>query len=106
MRIAFLLTQGVKPYNIMALTFTNKAATEMKERIAQIVGQQTAQQLWMGTFHSVFSRILHVEHELINMPPDFSIYDTEDSKSLISNIIKKPYKARIYRLCKTLVNRG
>ena len=92
MRIAFLLTQGVKPYNIMALTFTNKAATEMKERIAQIVGQQTAQQLWMGTFHSVFSRILHVEHELINMPSDFSIYDTEDSKSLISNIIKKQFQ--------------
>ena len=88
MRIAYLLSRGVKPYNIMALTFTNKAAREMKERVANIVGQQQAAQLWMGTFHSIFARILRIEADKIGFTHDFTIYDTQDSKSLITGIIK------------------
>ncbi|MCQ2229333.1 MAG: UvrD-helicase domain-containing protein [Bacteroidales bacterium] len=88
MRIAYLLQQGVKPYNILALTFTNKAAKEMKERIAQIVGPEESQQLWMGTFHSIFAKILRIEADAVGLNRDFTIYDTQDSKNLLKSIIK------------------
>ncbi len=87
-RIAHLLKQGVKPSTILALTFTNKAAREMKERIAAVVGENRARYLWMGTFHSVFARILRAEHEVTGYPSNFTIYDSPDSKSLIKTIIK------------------
>ncbi len=87
-RIAHLLKNNVRPGSILALTFTNKAAREMKERISAIVGQNTARYLWMGTFHSIFSRILRTEHEAIGYPSDFTIYDSSDSKNLIKSIIK------------------
>ena len=87
-RIALLMKKGVDPFNILALTFTNKAAREMKSRIAKIVGESEAKGLWMGTFHSVFSRILRFEAELIGYPKNFTIYDTDDSKSLLREIIK------------------
>lgn len=89
MRIAHLLDKGVRPWNILALTFTNKAAREMKERIARIVGDEQAGQLWMGTFHSIFARILRIEAEATGFAPTFSIYDTTDSKSLVHSIIKE-----------------
>lgn len=88
-RIAHLLTQGVPPHRILSLTFTNKAAREMKERIASIVGNDIARNLWMGTFHSIFARILRYEAERIGYPSSFTIYDTSDSKSLIKSIIKE-----------------
>ncbi|MFP4448072.1 MAG: ATP-dependent helicase [Bacteroidales bacterium] len=88
-RIAYLLKQGVQPENILALTFTNKAANEMKERIAQIVGEKSARKLWMGTFHSVFSKILRMESKSIGYSSNFTIYDTVDSRALIKNIIKE-----------------
>jgi len=88
-RIAHLLTQGVPPHRILALTFTNKAAREMKERIASIVGSEIARNLWMGTFHSIFARILRNEAERIGYPSSFTIYDTADSKSLIKTIVKE-----------------
>jgi len=88
-RIAHLLTQGVPPHRILALTFTNKAAREMKERIASIVGGDVARNLWMGTFHSIFARILRSEAERLGYPSSFTIYDTQDSKSLIKSIIKE-----------------
>lgn len=88
MRIAYLLQQGVKPYNILALTFTNKAAREMQERIAGIVGEEVSRQLWMGTFHSVFNKILRIESAAIGVTSDFTIYDTQDSKSLVRSIMK------------------
>jgi DNA helicase-2/ATP-dependent DNA helicase PcrA len=88
-RIAHLLTQGVPPHRILSLTFTNKAAREMKERIASIVGNDIARNLWMGTFHSIFARILRFEAERIGYPSSFTIYDTSDSKSLIKSIIKE-----------------
>lgn len=88
LRIAYLISEGVKPYNILALTFTNKAAKEMKERIAGIVGADLARQLWMGTFHSVFAKILRIEAGHIGISPDFTIYDTTDSKALIKSIMK------------------
>ena len=87
-KIAYLLENGVSPYGILALTFTNKAANEMKERIAQIVGQKVANRLWMGTFHSIFYRILRVEADKIGFTSDFTIYDSSDSKSLVKSIIK------------------
>ncbi len=87
-RIAHLLRSGVPPSSILALTFTNKAAREMKERIASVVGQNVARYLWMGTFHSIFSRILRAEASLIDYPSTFTIYDTQDSKSLLRAIIK------------------
>ncbi|WP_068474135.1 ATP-dependent helicase [Saccharicrinis aurantiacus] len=87
-RIAHLLTQGVYPYKILSLTFTNKAAREMKERIAKIVGEEIARNLWMGTFHSVFARILRSEADKLGYPSSFTIYDSADSKSLIKSIIK------------------
>ena len=79
-KIAYLLQLGLPPYSILALTFTNKAAREMKERIAAITGDQTARRLWMGTFHSIFSRILRNEAEHIGYPSNFTIYDATDSK--------------------------
>lgn len=88
-RIAHLLKQGVPPGSILALTFTNKAAKEMKERIARVVGNETARGLWMGTFHSMFMRILRIESERVGYPKTFTIYDTSDSKSLITSIIKE-----------------
>ena len=87
-RIAHLLKQGARPSSILALTFTNKAAREMKERISRVVGEKAARYLWMGTFHSIFSRILRMEHETIGYPSNFTIYDSADSKSLIKTIIK------------------
>ena len=77
------------PWNILALTFTNKAAREMKERIARQVGEQRARYLWMGTFHSVFSRILRAEAQSIGFTSQFTIYDSADSKSLLRSIIKE-----------------
>ncbi len=88
-RIAYLMSQGVDPFNILALTFTNKAAREMKKRIASIVGESEAKNLWMGTFHSVFARILRFEADRLGYPSNFTIYDTQDSQSLISSIIKE-----------------
>ena len=88
-KIAYLLEQGFAPYSILALTFTNKAAREMKERIAAITGSQTARRLWMGTFHSIFSRILRSEAERIGYTSNFTIYDASDSKSLLRSIMKE-----------------
>ena len=88
-RIAYMLDEGIDPSSILALTFTNKAAAEMKERIAQMVGGTSARRLWMGTFHSVFAKILRIESTILGFPPDFTIYDTIDSKSLIKTIIKE-----------------
>lgn len=88
-RIAHLLRQGVRPNSILALTFTNKAAKEMKERIAGVVGDSVAKQLWMGTFHSMFMRILRYECDKLGYPKTFTIYDTYDSKNLVSSIIKE-----------------
>ncbi len=87
-RIAHLLNSGVAPWNVLALTFTNKAAREMKERIVDIAGSRS-NSLWMGTFHSVFARILRRESDKIGYPSDFTIYDTEDSKSVLNEIIKE-----------------
>lgn len=89
MRIAYLMSQGVDAFNILALTFTNKAAREMKNRIASIVGNNEAKNLWMGTFHSVFAKILRIESEKLGYPSNFTIYDTQDSVRLIGQIIKE-----------------
>ncbi len=100
-RITHLLKSGVKPGSILALTFTNKAAKEMKDRISAMVGQNTARHLWMGTFHSIFARILRTESEKLGYPSNFTIYDSADSKSLIKSIIKdmglddKTYKPNV-----------
>ena len=88
-KIAYLLEQGYQPWNILALTFTNKAAREMKERIGRLVGQERAQRLQMGTFHSVFARILRAEADKIGFNSNFTIYDQADSRSLVKNIIKE-----------------
>lgn len=88
-KIAYLMQQGLEPWCILALTFTNKAAREMRERIGKLVGEQEAAQLWMGTFHSVFSRILHIESSSIGFSSHFTIYDDSDSKSLIRSIIRE-----------------
>jgi len=99
-RIAHLLNKGVDSFNILSLTFTNKAAKEMKERISSVVGQSEAKNLWMGTFHSVFARILRVEAPLLGYPSDFTIYDQQDAVSVMSKIItemnldKDIYKAK------------
>ena len=88
-KIAYLLENGYQPWDILALTFTNKAAREMKERIARQVGIESARRLWMGTFHSMFLRILHAEADKLGFTPAFTIYDTADSKSLIRDILKE-----------------
>lgn len=88
-RIAYLMEHGVDPFNILALTFTNKAAREMKKRIAQIVGSSEAKNLWMGTFHSIFAKILRFEADKLGYPSNFTIYDTQDSQSVIRAIIKE-----------------
>ncbi len=87
-RIAHMVNEGVDPFNIMALTFTNKAAREMTERIGQIVGGGEARNITMGTFHSVFARILRFNADRLGYPSNFTIYDTQDSKSLLKDIIK------------------
>lgn len=88
-RIAYLMSQGVDPFNILALTFTNKAAREMKKRIAEIVGSSEAKNLWMGTFHSIFAKILRFEADKLRYPSNFTIYDTQDSQSVIRSVIKE-----------------
>lgn len=88
-RIAYLMSQGVDPFNILALTFTNKAAREMKKRIADIVGSSEAKNLWMGTFHSIFAKILRFEADKLGYPSNFTIYDTQDSQSVIRAVIKE-----------------
>jgi DNA helicase-2/ATP-dependent DNA helicase PcrA len=100
-RIAYLIQQkGIDPFNILALTFTNKAAKEMRNRIESVVGSD-ARNLWMGTFHSVFARILRAEADKIGYPSNFTIYDADDSKSLVKTIVKelnldeKVYKANV-----------
>lgn len=87
-RVAHLIQKGVDPFNILVLTFTNKAAKEMRERIMKVVGSE-AKNIWMGTFHSIFARILRVEAELIGYPKNFTIYDTDDTKSLLRTILKE-----------------
>ncbi|WP_299209379.1 UvrD-helicase domain-containing protein [uncultured Dokdonia sp.] len=89
MRIAYLMSQGVDAFNILSLTFTNKAAREMKKRISSIVGSSEAKNLWMGTFHSIFAKILRFEADKLGFPSNFTIYDTQDSQRLISSIIKE-----------------
>jgi DNA helicase-2/ATP-dependent DNA helicase PcrA len=88
-RIAYLMSQGIDPFSILALTFTNKAAREMKKRIAEIVGSSEAKNIWMGTFHSVFAKILRFEADRLGYPSNFTIYDTQDSQSVIRAIIKE-----------------
>ncbi len=88
-KIAYLLKNGISPYNVLALTFTNKAAREMKSRIARIIDEDTSRRLWMGTFHSVFSKILRREADKIGFRSDFTIYDAQDSKNLVKGIIKE-----------------
>ena len=88
-RIAYLLEKGTDAFNILSLTFTNKAAREMKDRIGKLVGESEAKNLWMGTFHSVFARILRIESEKLGYPTNFTIYDADDSKKVITNIIKE-----------------
>ena len=88
MRIAHLITNGIDPFNILALTFTNKAAKEMKERIAKVVGQSNARSLWMGTFHSVFARILRSEAHYLGYPSNFTIYDQQDALNVIRKVLK------------------
>jgi len=88
-RIAYMMSKGVDPFNILALTFTNKAAREMKKRISQIVGSTESKSLWMGTFHSIFAKMLRFEADKLGYPSNFTIYDTQDSQRLISAIIKE-----------------
>src|SRR5215831_14722525 len=87
-RIAHLLSQGVDAFNILALTFTNKAAAEMKERIEKILGSKEARNLYIGTFHSVFAKIMRAEANKLGYPSNFTIYDTDDAKGVIRDIVK------------------
>ncbi len=105
MRIAYLMSQGVDAFNILSLTFTNKAAREMKKRIADIVGSSEAKNLWMGTFHSIFAKILRFEGEKLGFPSNFTIYDTQDSVRLISSIIKEMQLDRDVYKPKQVLNR-
>ncbi|WP_010250028.1 ATP-dependent helicase [Myroides injenensis] len=105
LRIAYLMHQGVDAFNILALTFTNKAAREMKTRIAQIVGSTEAKNLWMGTFHSVFAKILRLEAARLGYPSNFSIYDSQDSQRLIGQIIKEMQLDRDVYKPKEVLNR-
>jgi len=88
-RIAYLLSQGVDPFNILALTFTNKAAREMKERVIKLIGDNQGRNVWMGTFHAIFARILRIEGHHLGYPSNYTIYDTDDSKRLLRQIIKE-----------------
>src|SRR5690606_15269799 len=88
-RIAHLMEKGVDAFNILSLTFTNKAAREMKSRIAGLVGEREAKNLWMGTFHSIFAKILRIEAAKLGYPHNFTIYDTDDSKSVLKDIIRQ-----------------
>jgi len=88
-RVAHLLNQGIDPFNILALTFTNKASREMKDRITKLVGSTDARNVWMGTFHSIFARILRVEGHVLGYPQNFTIYDTDDTKSIMKAILKE-----------------
>ena len=88
-RVAYLLSQGVDPFNILALTFTNKAAREMKERVMNLVGEHDGRNVWMGTFHAVFARILRIDGHHLGYPSNYTIYDSDDSKRLIRQIIKE-----------------
>ncbi|MCF8365184.1 MAG: UvrD-helicase domain-containing protein [Bacteroidales bacterium] len=88
-RVAYMLSKGIDPFSILALTFTNKAAREMKDRILNLVGSTDAKSVWMGTFHSVFARVLRVDGHFLGYPSNFTIYDTDDSKSLLRTIIKE-----------------
>lgn len=87
-RVAYMLQQGIDPFNILALTFTNKAAREMKERIYNLVGSTEAKNVWMGTFHAIFARVLRIDGHHLGYPSNFTIYDTDDSKSLVRSILK------------------
>ena len=104
-KIIHLLKKGVSPFNILALTFTNKAAKEMKQRISKLTDDNQAKSIWMGTFHSVFARILRSESELIGFPPNFTIYDSYDSEKLISNIIKEMNLNKDFYKAKGIKNR-
>ena len=104
-KIIHLLKKGVSPFNILALTFTNKAAKEMKKRISKLTDDNQAKSIWMGTFHSVFARILRSESELIGFPPNFTIYDSYDSEKLISNIIKEMNLNKDFYKAKGIKNR-
>ena len=100
-RIAYLMEMGVDPFSILSLTFTNKAAREMKSRISNIVGESKSKSLWMGTFHSIFARILRSESDLLGYSSNFTIYDTQDSDRLIATIIKELNLIKIYTNIKT-----
>ena len=104
-RIAHLMQEGVDAFNILSLTFTNKAAREMKERIAKVVGESESKNLWMGTFHSVFARILRSEADKLGYPSNFTIYDTQDSVRLITSIIKEMGLDKERYKAKTIANR-
>ena len=99
-KIAYLLEKGLRPWSILALTFTNKAAREMRQRIARLVGEEQTKGLYMGTFHSIFARILRREAAAIGYQPNFTIYDESDSRTLVKNIIKELKKddPSFYRL--------
>ena len=88
-RIAYLISQGIDPFSILSLTFTNKAAKEMKTRVGELVSESEARNIWMGTFHSVFAKILRIEADKLGFTSSFTIYDTQDSDRLISSIIKE-----------------
>ena len=103
-RIAHLMAQGIDPFNILALTFTNKAAREMKNRIATVAGPE-ASNLWMGTFHSVFARILRAEADKLGFPSSFTIYDTQDAQRLIAAIIKERQLDKEVYKTKQVLNR-
>ncbi len=96
-RIAYLLANGIDPFNVLALTFTNKAAREMKERVIRLIGDNQGKNVWMGTFHSIFARILRIEGHHLGYPSNFTIYDSDDSKRLIRQIIKeKELDTKVY----------
>ena len=88
-RIAYLIERGVDPFNILALTFTNKAAREMKERVINLIGDADGRNVWMGTFHSTFAKILRIDGHHLGYPSNYSIYDSDDSKRMIRKIINE-----------------
>lgn len=104
-RIAYLMEQGVDPFNILALTFTNKAAREMKNRIASVVGESESKNLWMGTFHSIFARILRYEADKLGFPSNFTIYDAQDSQRSIASVIKEMHLDRDLYKTKVIASR-